>query len=123
MFPLKDRIKNREYLAKVNAGEIKDSKVSNGTAENGDVIGDDGKPVPGTAAKGRNPEETPHDEGLTDATDYTKFKSHAELNAEMTKLGLTVPPDGWTDDKPSVAEKQKILADLTKPAAAAQTWA
>lgn len=122
MFKLEERKKNRKHMHAVNSGEIVDTVASHGTAENGDVIGDDGKPVPGTAAKGAKPAEVEETDDNTNAgTDYTKFKSHADLNAELAKLNLETVPEGWTEDKPTIAEKQAKLAELTKPAT--QAWA
>jgi len=124
MFKLDDRKKAREHRAAVNSGAVKDMVASHGLAENGDVIGDDGKPVAGTAAKGYKPPEAEDNAGgFPDGdggngggkVDYTKFKNHADLNAELAKLGKETP-EGWTEDKPTVAEKQAILADLAKPA-------
>ena len=116
MLKLSDRQKAREYRNAVNSGEIKDTVMTHGTAENGDVIGDDGKPVPGTAAKGaKAPEERDEGNGgAENVTDYTKFKTHADLDAELGKLNLSAEPEGWKDLK--VEEKQAKLAELAKPA-------
>lgn len=117
MFKLEERKKARAHRAAVNAGEIKDTVVTHGVAENGDVIGDNGKPVPGTAAKGAaSPEE--RDEkggngGGTEPVDFTKFKTHADLDAELAKLNLSAEPEGWKELK--VEEKQAKLAEVSKP--------
>lgn len=119
MFKLEERKKAREHRAAVNAGKVKDMKASHGLAENGDVIGNDGKPVEGTAAKGFKPAEADDNAGGNpdgnNKVDYTKVKSHAELNAELAKLGKETP-EGWTDDKPTIAEKQALLTEMTKTA-------
>jgi hypothetical protein len=104
MFKLEDRKKVREHLRKVNAGQIKDPVAQYGTDANGDVIGDDGKPVPGTAAKGQSPAPEPE----TEPVDYTKMTTHADLDAA---LGDRTKPEGWGDMK--VAEKQAWLAGQT----------
>lgn len=114
MFKLKDRLEARLHNRMVNAGEIVDPVVTHGTDANGDVIGKGGKPVPGTAPKGYKPEKAEGDDA-PETVDYTKFKSHAELNEQLAKLGVATP-EGWTDDKPTIAEKQAKLAEITKPA-------
>lgn len=113
MFKLDERKKAREYRAAVNAGEIKDTVMTHGTAENGEVIGDDGKPVAGSAAKGAASGGDGDGEG-NKGTDYTKFTTHADLDAELAKLNLSAEPEGWKDAK--VADKQAKLAELSKPA-------
>lgn len=122
MQSLTKRKQQREYFAKVNSGEVVDMAVSHGLAPNGDVLGNDLKPVAGTAAKGYvrsketvdlavgtegsdngngngngNEENTP--------PDYTKLNTHADLDAA---LGERPGPEGWKDMK--VNDKQAWLA-------------
>jgi hypothetical protein len=100
MLKLEDRKKVRAHLRGVNAGKISDPVAQYGTAANGDVIGDDGKPVPGTAAKGFTATEA-----TPEPVDYTKLTTHAELDAA---LGDRTKPEGW--DGMKVADKQAWLA-------------
>lgn len=122
MFDLKERQKARAYNHAVNAGEVKDPVIQHGTAVNGDVIGDDGKPVPGTAAKGFKPDEGGEGNGGeggegNQPVDYTKFTTHADLDAEFAKLNKDPAETGWGGEgSKTVAEKQAKLAELTKPA-------
>lgn len=103
MFKLEDRKKVRQHLRKVHSGEVSDPVALYGTDANGDVIGDDGKPVSGTAAKGH---VTP--EMAAEPVDYTKMTTHAELDAA---LGDRTKPEGWDDrEKFKVADKQAWLA-------------
>lgn len=102
MFKLADRKRVREHLRKVNAGEVSDPVALYGTDANGDVIGDDGKPVSGTAAKGHVATET-----SSEPVDYTKMTTHADLDAA---LGERTKPEGWDDrEKFKVADKQAWL--------------
>lgn len=112
MKSLKERQKQREHFAKVNSGEIRDPAVTHGTDEGGNVLGDDGKAVGGTAPKGFDANavdsgggNSPNDEGKTD---YSKLRSHADLDGDKGLAGRE-KPEGW-DDK-SVADKQKWLSE------------
>lgn len=118
MKALKERQKQREYLAKVNSGEIKDPIVTHGTDDNGDVIGNDMKPVSGTAAKGFKPEGS---EPANNArVDYTKLRSHADLNGEKGLAGRT-EPEGWGGM--SVEAKQAWLtANPVEPSLGGNVW-
>lgn len=117
MFKLEQRKKARKHMAAVNAGEIKDPVVSHGTDKSGNVIGDDGAPVSGTAPGGYTSDDGDEEgEGggntsTNSIPDYSKVTTHAALNAELAKLGVETP-EGWTDDKPTVAEKQAKLNEL-----------
>lgn len=96
MFKLKARRERREYIAKVNAGEIKDTVITNGTTADGTPVDGSGNPVGGT------------DTDTDTRTDYSKLKSHDELNGP-DGLGDRDKPEGW--DGMKVADKQKWLAD------------
>ena len=109
MKDLKTRQKQREYLAKVNSGEIKDPRVTLGTDESGNVIGDDGKPVAGTNPGGEKTNANPTGEngGGSDASkDYSKLTRHEDLDKALE--GRTAP-DGWGDMK--VTDKQAWLTE------------
>jgi hypothetical protein len=125
MEKLEARKKQREYFAKVNSGEIKDNKVTHGTDDAGNVLGDNGKPVSGTAPKGFDPNADDRDLNHNDAddgtgggggendnndpgVDYSKLRTHEELNGEKGLAGRN-PPDKWNDM--TVADKQKWLSD------------
>ena len=131
MKSLKERQKQREHFAKVNAGEVVDPVVTHGTDDNGNVIGDDGKPVEGTAAKGfkvgedtatnsegTSPVNGGNDGGGTgngsggDTFDYKQLGTHDALNGEKGLAGRE-KPTGW--DEMKVAEKQEWL-DKNRPA-------
>jgi hypothetical protein len=115
MKDLKTRQKQREHFAAVNAGKIDDPVVTHGTDETGNVIGDNGKPVPGTAPGGENTNANPTGENNggagqgAGAADYSKLTSHADLDAALE--GRT-KPEGWDNrDLFKVADKQKWLAE------------
>ena len=104
MFKLEERKKVRAHLAAVNSGAISDPKAQFGTDASGNVLGDEGKPVEGTAPKGFKAGEAP----APAETDYTKLTTHADLDAA---LGSREKPEGWDDrEKFKVAEKQAWLA-------------
>lgn len=117
MFKLEDRKKVRAHLAKVNAGEVVDPIASTGADAEGNVIGDDGKPVAGTAAKGFKADVTnQNDDGnaANNPVDYSKLNTHDQLDAA---LGNRAKPEGWDDrEKFKVAEKQTWLTANATPA-------
>lgn len=120
MKSLKERQAQRDYFAKVNRGDVKDTVVSLGESENGDVIGDDGKPVAGTAAKGRNTSAGDGKDGTTSdgapegqKKDWSKVGKHDDLNAG---LGSRTAPEGWADWK--VEAKQEWLTANENPTGA-----
>lgn len=104
MFKLKARQERREYIAKVNSGEIKDPVISHGTTASGVPADGNGKPINGD-------DTTTDDTGA--GVDFTKLKSHDDLNGP-DGLGDREKPEGWDDMK--VVDKQKWLTDNANPA-------
>ena len=87
MKSLKERIAHREYVRKVNSGEIKDTKISLGIETDTPVENNDSE-----------------DNVIPD--DIAKLTTHAAAN---DALGGRQPPEGWGEMK--VADKQKWLAN------------
>lgn len=110
MLPLKERQKDREHRKAVNSGEIKDSKATHGTDESGAVIGDDGKPVAGTAPGGAGAEG--------DGKAGTETTSQEEDFSKMTTAELDkaivgrAKPTGW--DEMNLAAKREAIASAPK---------
>lgn len=110
MFKLKDRQERRNYIARVNAGEVKDFTITHGTTAGGIPVDAKGTPLIETA-------EPPEENG-DGATDYTKLTSHEQLD---NALGARAKPEGWDDrNKFKVVDKQTWLA--SNPATPGGGW-
>lgn len=97
MKSLNERKKQREYFAKVNSGEVKDTKVTLGQSADGTPLGEGG-------------EAAEKDDSADDANapfDYTKLRSHDDLNGEKGLNGRDTP-EGW--DGMNVKAKQEWLS-------------
>lgn len=126
MLPLKQRRARREHIAAVNRGEVFDPAVTYGLSNNAEVLGDDGKPVAGSAPKGfagfTTGEQTGGKTGEADDDnkpfDYATLGTHADLDGEKGLNGRE-KPEGW--DTMKVVEKQAWL-EANRPAPTATGW-
>lgn len=111
MFKLEERKAARKHRNAVNAGKVDDPVMTHGRDADGNIVVGKDKVAENTAPAGHRKaaENT--------ATDYSKLRSHDDLNKA---LGEREKPDGWDDMK--VDDKQKWLTENAPTDTASSGW-